>query len=59
MMSIIMLDSRTSAQADSDHDDADQLDRSLRELLDHIAVELAQEYVLLMEAASEAESGND
>lgn len=30
-------------------------DGSLRQLLDHVAAELAEEYVLLMEAAAKAE----
>lgn len=33
-----------------------QVDESLRALLDHIAGELAQEYVRLMEAAAEEET---
>jgi hypothetical protein len=33
------------------------LNPNLRGLLDHIAVELAEEYIRLMEAAAEAEGG--
>lgn len=35
-----------------------QLDEGLRALLDHIACELAQEYVRLMEAAAEEQTAN-
>jgi hypothetical protein len=35
---------------------SDQCELSIRELLDHIAVELAHEYIRLMEAAAEAET---
>jgi hypothetical protein len=33
------------------------LDPNLRGLLDHIAIELAEEYIRLMEAAAESEGG--
>jgi len=36
-------------------DEGDEPDVALRELLDHIAIELAHEYIRLMEAAAEAE----
>lgn len=35
---------------------AERIDPSLRPLLDHIAAELAQEYIRLMEAATDAEA---
>jgi hypothetical protein len=37
-------------------DGAEQVDPALRPLLDHIAAELAQEYIRLMEAAANAEA---
>ncbi len=43
----------------SSPDDAGQLDLNLRELLDHIAVELAHEYIRLMESAAGIESEKD
>ena len=35
---------------------AERVDPALRPLLDHIAAELAQEYIRLMEAAADAEA---
>jgi hypothetical protein len=49
-MSIMMLATETEEVAG-----ADALDPDLRALLDHIAVELAAEYVRLMEATVTAE----
>lgn len=53
-MSIIVLASSSSASRER-ADRAPLIDPGLRELLDHIAVELAEEYVRLMEAAAKAE----
>ena len=56
-MSIIMLageSSRNPARVGSDS----SLDMAVRDLLDHIAVELAAEYVRLMETAASAEVGS-
>ena len=36
-------------------DGAERIDPDLRPLLDHIAAELAQEYIMLMQAAADAE----
>jgi hypothetical protein len=36
--------------------DAERVDLNLRPLLDHIAAELAQEYIRLMEAAANSET---
>jgi hypothetical protein len=36
---------------------AERIDPALRPLLDHIAAELAQEYIRLMEAAANEEAG--
>jgi hypothetical protein len=38
---------------------AEQVDPDLRPLLDHIAAELAQEYIRLMEAAANSETAAD
>jgi hypothetical protein len=54
-MSIIMAGARLSSSAAGQPRYAEQIDPNLRELLDHIAVELAEEYVRLMEAAAEVE----
>jgi hypothetical protein len=35
---------------------AERIDSDIRPLLDHIAAELAQEYIRLMEAAADAEA---
>jgi hypothetical protein len=43
----------------SEVSDGQGLDPNLRALLDHIAVELAEEYVRLMEAAANAETAAD
>lgn len=40
-------------------DGAERVDPDLRPLLDHIAAELAQEYIRLMEAAANAETAAD
>lgn len=55
-MSIIMLVSDSSSFIARTRDQVQQLDPNLRSLLDHIAVELAQEYIRLMEVAAEAET---
>jgi hypothetical protein len=55
MMSIIMAGAKPSSSAAAEPRYAEQIDPNLRELLEHIAVELAEEYVRLMEAAAEAE----
>ena len=48
-----------SAMATSPTPTTDQPELSIRALLDHVAVELAQEYIRLMEAAAEAETTVD
>jgi hypothetical protein len=53
-----MAGAKTSAAANQPAT-ADAIEPSVRELLDHIAVELAEEYVRLMEAAAEADLRND
>ena len=55
-MSIIMLGSQPTAPSAAA---TDRPEVSIRELLDHIAVELAHEYVRLMEGAAEAESNHE
>lgn len=52
-MSIIMAGAKLSNAASQVAPHADAIEPSARELLDHIAVELAEEYVRLMEAAVE------
>ncbi len=44
------------AAKDQEVADAERVDPALRPLLDHIAAELAQEYIRLMEAAAGAEA---
>jgi len=55
-MSIIMLarDSAENLHAPNPNRSGHQFEPGIKELLDHIAVELAAEYVRLMEAAAEA-----
>jgi len=53
-MSIIML-AAAQTRGNPGHAAAPAVDPSLRGLLDHIAVELAEEYIRLMEAAVAAE----
>ena len=50
-MSIIML-----AAKEQEVVGAERIDPAIRALLDHIAAELAQEYIRLMEAAASAEA---
>jgi hypothetical protein len=57
-MSIIMTGAKASVAADQQALPADEIEPSIRALLDHIAVELAEEYVRLMEAAAEADPGD-
>lgn len=47
-----MLASETSAASSSRQHQAREIEPGIRGLLDHIAVELAEEYVRLMEAAA-------
>ena len=54
-MSIIMAPGNTSLASTAPPYDA-ELTPEFRELLDHIAVELAEEYVRLMEAAAKTHS---
>lgn len=54
-MSIIMANARASL-ADSPAPRDNGVAPEIQELLDHIAVELAEEYVRLTEAAAEAET---
>jgi hypothetical protein len=54
-MSIIMFGSVPAASTVQSPDERTQLEVSLRELLDHVAVELAHEYVRLMETAAEVD----
>jgi hypothetical protein len=58
-MSIIMVDTLPTASPAPAPAEAGDLDLNLRELLDHVAVELAHEYIGLMEAAAEAESHDE
>lgn len=53
-MSIIMLTSLSQASDAPDGSRQERLDPNLRALLDHVAAELATEYIRLMEAAAEA-----
>lgn len=53
-MSIIMLASHQLVQGVKP--DAEAFDLAVRSLLDHVAAELAEEYVRLMEAGAEAET---
>ena len=55
-MAIIMRDSASPPVAASHPNETDECGLTIRELLDHIAVELAHEYVRLMEAAAQAGS---
>jgi hypothetical protein len=54
-MSIIM-EARTRDSAARDQPPGNELDPALRALLDHVAVELAEEYVRLMEEAAAADA---
>lgn len=51
-MSIMQIASTPPASSDL----PERLDSGIRELLDHIAVDLAHEYVRLMESAADAEA---
>jgi hypothetical protein len=53
-MSLIMLARDTAENLQTPHRSGPQFELGIKELLDHIAVELAAEYVRLMEAAAEA-----
>jgi hypothetical protein len=57
-MSIIML-ARETERVDQGQACEAALDPNVRALLDHIAAELAEEYVRLMEAAAEEEADGD
>jgi hypothetical protein len=57
-MSIIMESTGHLTTADTASRYADEIDPDLRSLLDHIAVELAGEYVRLMEPAAQADISN-
>lgn len=52
-MSIIVLTRDTAEKLEPPRQSGQQLEPGIKELLDHIAVELASEYVRLMEAAAE------
>ncbi len=54
-MSIMMAGRARRTNGDAEADSTG-LDEGLRALLDHVAVELAEEYVRLMEASVEADS---
>lgn len=53
-MSIIMSTSLSQVSDAPDGGRQERLDPNLRTLLDHVAAELATEYIRLMEAAAEA-----
>jgi hypothetical protein len=53
-MSIMMLAGETVERLDASRESGPHFEPVIKELLDHIAVELAAEYVRLMEAAAEA-----
>jgi hypothetical protein len=53
-MSIIVLTGKTSENPQTPYRGGQQFEPGIKELLDHIAVELAAEYVRLMEAAADA-----
>ena len=55
-MSIIMV-AREAHAVDQRAGGESALDPNVRGLLDHIAAELAEEYIRLMEGAAEAEAG--
>jgi hypothetical protein len=55
-MSIMMSASETIASDTARRHEAHEIEPSVRSLLDHIAVELAEEYVRLMEAAAASEN---
>lgn len=57
-MSIIMQCTGHLTAAGTASRRADEIDPDLRNLLDHIAVELAEDYIRLMEAAAQADSSN-
>jgi hypothetical protein len=52
-MSLIMLTRDTAQNLQTPHRSGPQFEPGIKELLDHIAVELAAEYVRVMEAAAE------
>jgi len=58
-MSIIMTARKATAATTEEHPSEDNIEPNIRELLDHIAVELAAEYVRLMEAAAETDRRDD
>jgi opacity protein-like surface antigen len=55
-MSIIMAGATSAATAAQQASPADEIEPGVQALLDHIAVELAEEYVRLMEAAAHADT---
>ena len=58
-MSIIMTARKFTAASTEEHPSPDSIEPSIRDLLDHVAVELAAEYVRLMEAAAEIDRRDD
>jgi hypothetical protein len=56
-MSIIISTSLPQASNAPDGGHQERLDPNLRALLDHVAAELATEYIRLIEAAAEASPG--
>jgi hypothetical protein len=58
-MSIIVSNSASATRSAPSHLEPDRLDVTLRQLLDHVAVELAHEYIRLMETAAEASEDDE